>query len=93
VISLGIDESKSGSLLVLSAIVGKALPMQKLEASWRRDLADSGVEYFHAQEHWNLRSKAYRGISRAEREKLLVRFVGHIHRYSPPFSVRRVCHC
>jgi hypothetical protein len=35
--------------------------------------------YFHAKEHWNLRSKAYHGISKAEREQLLERLVLHLH--------------
>jgi hypothetical protein len=82
VISLGIDESKSGSLLVVSAVVGKAACTQKLDAEWKRDLAEKGVDYFHAQEHWNLRSKPYHGLGMPEREELLTRLVAHVHRRS-----------
>ncbi len=86
VIDIGIDESKSGPLLVVSAIVGKTSPMRKLDAEWKRELVSSGVDYFHAQEHWNLRSKSYHGISREERERLLKSLVGH---FQKPFSFWR----
>jgi hypothetical protein len=81
VIDIGIDESKpsSGPLLVVSAVVGKTSPMRKLDAEWKAELAKAGVDYFHAKEHWNLRSKAYHGISRDDRERLLNRLVLHLH--------------
>jgi hypothetical protein len=64
VIDVGIDESKSGSLLVVSAIVGKTSPMRKLHISWKSELTEAGIDYFHAKEHWNLKSKAYHGINK-----------------------------
>jgi len=79
VIDIGIDESESGSRLVVSGIVGKTSPMRKLDAEWKAELAKAGVDYFHAKEHWNLRSKAYHGISTDAREKLLNRLVLHLH--------------
>jgi hypothetical protein len=79
VINVGIDESKSGSLLVVSGIVGKTSLMHKLDTKWKAELATAGVDYFHAKEHWSLRSKAYHDISTAERETLLDRLVGHLH--------------
>jgi len=84
VIDIGIDKSKShvSRLIVVSAIVGNALQMRKLDAEWKRDLIRSGAEYFHATEHWNRSAKAYRGIGRGEREKLLGRLAGHVrHRF------------
>jgi hypothetical protein len=82
VIDLGIDESKSpdNPLLVVSAIVGNTSLMRKLDVEWKREFKASNVDYFHAQEHWNLKSKAYHGISTAEREALLNRLVLHLQR-------------
>lgn len=77
-IDVGVDESKSGSLLVLSGIVGKTAPMCKLRKAWDGELRRSGVEFFHAKEHWNLRAKPYNGVSRDEREKLLERLSLHL---------------
>jgi hypothetical protein len=84
VIDVGIDESKfpASPLIVVSAIVGNTALMRKLDAEWKRDLTESGVDYFHAKDHWNGSAKAYHGISRDERERLLARLVGHIqHRF------------
>jgi hypothetical protein len=81
VIDIGIDESLSppSPKLVVSAIVGNTSQMRKLDSEWKRDLANSGVDYFHAQEHWNILAKPYHGIRRDERERLLVRLVRHVH--------------
>jgi hypothetical protein len=82
VINIGIDESKSGSLLVLSAIVGKTRPMEKLNNEWSAELSRSGIDYFHAKDHWNLKAKAYHGISMRERQTLLDRLILHLqHRF------------
>ncbi len=81
VIDVGIDESKSGSMLVLSAIVGKTAQMRKLRKAWNEELHRLGVEYFHAKDHWNNRAKAYNGISREEREHLLRRLTLHLNHY------------
>jgi hypothetical protein len=79
VIDIGIDESKSppSPLLVLSAVVGNTAVMRKFDREWKRELLASGVDYFHAKEHWNGSSKPYHGVSRAERDKLLNRLVSH----------------
>ena len=45
-IDIGIDESKSGSTLVLSAIIGKTGSMEKLDTEWTCELKRSGVDYF-----------------------------------------------
>jgi hypothetical protein len=79
VIDIGIDESKSGSILVMSAIVGNTGLMRKLDTEWKRELIASGVDYFHANEHWNGNSKPYNGISRNERDALLSRLIRHFH--------------
>jgi hypothetical protein len=79
VIDIGIDESKSGSTLVLSAIIGKTGSMEKLDTEWSCELKRSGVDYFHAKDHWNRSFKPYHGISRDEREMLLARLIGHLH--------------
>jgi len=81
VIDVAIDESKSAQscLLVVSAIVGKTALMRKLSVEWKRELVRSGVDYFHAKEHWNGRAKAYHGIGHDEREKLLDRLIRHLH--------------
>jgi hypothetical protein len=79
VIDVGIDESKSGSLLVVSAIVGKTSTMRKLDSEWKREITTAGIDYFHAKEHWNLKSKAYHGISTTERKALLDRLIVHLH--------------
>ena len=63
---------------MLSAIVGNTAKMRQLDKEWKRDLVASNVDYFHAQEHGNLRAKPYNGISRTEREKLLNRLIAHI---------------
>jgi len=84
VIDIGIDESKShaSQLIVVSAIVGNTMQMRKLDAEWKRDLIRSGADYFHATEHWNGSAKAYHGIGRPERKKLLGRLAGHVrHRF------------
>jgi hypothetical protein len=82
VIDIGIDESQSGSLLVVSAIVGKTPLMRKLSREWKRELAQSGVDFIHAKDHWNMQYKPYHGISRDEREKLLNRVICHLHNRS-----------
>jgi hypothetical protein len=81
VIDIGIDESLSppNPKLVVSAIVGNTQRMKKLDAEWKRDLAESGVDYFHAKDHWNMKAKPYHGISTEERRNLLGQLVGHIH--------------
>ena len=79
VIDIGIDESQSrpNPLLVVSAIVGNTAVMRNLDKEWKRELVSSGVDYFHATEHWSGSSKPYHGISRAERDKLLNQLVRH----------------
>jgi hypothetical protein len=81
VIDIGIDESKSppSQLLAVSAIVGNTGVMRKLDKEWKRELTTTGVDYFHAKEHWNGSAKPYHGISRTERDKLLNRLVSHAH--------------
>ena len=64
---------------MISAIVGKTALMRKLTVEWKRELATSGVDYFHATEHWNGRSKPYHGIGHDEREELLARLIRHLH--------------
>jgi len=66
-INVGVDESKSdsSSLLVLSAIVGNTAQMRKMDRSWKHDLNTSGVDYFHAKDHWNASARSYHGISRS----------------------------
>jgi hypothetical protein len=84
VIDIGIDESKSppSPLLVLSAIVGNTGSMRKLDKEWKRDLSASGVDYFHAKDHWNFQAAPYHDIGRIERQKLLERLVSHTqHRF------------
>jgi hypothetical protein len=81
VIDIGIDESLSppSPKLVVSAIVGNTARMRKLDTEWKRDLADSRVDYFHAKDHWNTFAKPYHGISTERRRNLLGQLVGHIH--------------
>ena len=62
---------------MVSAIVGNTGIRRKLDTEWKRELVSSGVDYFHAKEHWNGSSKPYHGISRAERDKLLNQLVRH----------------
>ena len=57
----------------------KLLPLRKLNKEWKRELTETGVDYFHAQEHWNLQSKAYHGLGTKGRDKLLDRLVCHLH--------------
>ena len=78
-IDIGIDESQSGSLLVVSAIVGRTRLMRKLSVEWKRELAESGVDFIHSKDHWNMKYKPYHGISRGEREKLLSSVICHLH--------------
>lgn len=80
VIDIGIDESQSGSMLVVSAIVGNTRSMRKLDSEWRRELNQSGVDYFHAKDHWNPKASAYHGINKDARERLLNKLVRHLHR-------------
>lgn len=77
-IDIGIDESQSGPILILSAIVGNTGMLSKLNAEWKRELVQAGVDYFHATEHWNGRSKAYHGLGSIERDALLDRLICHL---------------
>lgn len=82
VVDVGIDESKSSetSLLVVSAIIGNTGQMKKMSKSWSRDLEAIGVDYFHAKDHWNGKSKPYHGIDRPAREKLAAQLISRITR-------------
>jgi len=82
VIDCGIDESKRGgsSLLVVSAMIGQTPNMRKLAVEWRKELANYGVDFFHAKEHWNGHAKPYHGLSMAKRGTLLSRLIRQIHR-------------
>lgn len=83
VIDIGIDESGAkGNLLVLSAIAGQTARMKKLSKAWAASLDQVGVDYFHAKEHWNRRSKPYHRISMTRRRWLVQQCVQHIHKYA-----------
>jgi hypothetical protein len=82
VIDIGIDESGAKNLLVVSALAGQTARMKKMSKAWTASLERVGVDYFHAKEHWNRRSKAYHGISVTKRRWLLQQCVKHIHKYS-----------
>jgi hypothetical protein len=66
--------------LVVSAIVGNTSQMIRMSSSWNRDLKASGVDYFHAKDHWNGSAEQYHGIDRPAREKLAVRLISRITR-------------
>jgi hypothetical protein len=83
VIDLGIDESgKSGDRLIVSALLGQTTRMKKLKAKWAAHIAEAGIDFFHAKEHWNGRSKAYRGLSANKRKSLLESLSSDIGKYS-----------
>ncbi|MGA3237557.1 MAG: hypothetical protein ABSG03_14775 [Bryobacteraceae bacterium] len=82
-IDLGIDESgKSGDRLIVSALLGQTTRMKKLKAKWAAHIAEAGIDFFHAKEHWNGRSKAYRGLSANKRKSLLESLSSDIGKYS-----------
>ena len=82
VIDAGLDESRSDSgLLVVSAVAGQTSQMKKLDKLWSEDLAEDNVDFFHAKEHWNGRSKAYHGLSQRKRQTLLAKLIHHIHKF------------
>jgi hypothetical protein len=83
VIDIGIDESGGkNNLLVVSALAGQTARMRKMSHAWTASLEGVGVDYFHAKEHWNRRSKAYHRVSIAKRRWLVQQCVRHIHKYA-----------
>jgi hypothetical protein len=83
VIDCGMDESlSSAGILVVSALVGQSSMMARLSKIWQRDLEAFGVDFFHAKEHWNKRSRAYHGLSNAKRRQLLLRLIDHVRKFS-----------
>lgn len=82
-IDCGIDESQPlrQDLIFVSAIIGQTSKMAKLAKAWEAHLNECGVDYFHAKEHWNKRSKAYHGLSTRKRKMLLDRFVELIRKH------------
>jgi len=84
VIDLGIDESRIAgrNVLVVSAVIGQTSMMRKLAREWKKDLADNGVDYFHAKDHWNGRSKPYHGLSNQKRRELLQTLIADVHRFA-----------
>lgn len=80
---LGIDESgRSGEKLIVSALIGQTTQMKRLKAKWTGKIAEAGIEFFHGKEHWNGRSKAYRGLSTTKRKTVLKSLAGCIGKYS-----------
>jgi hypothetical protein len=83
VIDLGIDESgKSGDKLIVSALLGQTALMAKMKSKWSKDIGVAGVDFFHAKEHWNKKSKAYHGLSMTKRKSLLKSLAPHIGKYA-----------
>jgi hypothetical protein len=83
VIDCGLDESESSKgILVVSAVVGQTSHMRKLATNWKKDLEISNVDFFHAKEHWNRKSKPYHGLSNRKRKQLLLSLIGHIRKFA-----------
>jgi hypothetical protein len=82
-IDLGIDESgRSGKTLIVSGLLGQTSRMSKMKTAWNADIMSTGVDYFHAKEHWNRRSKPYAGISTVKRKQLLNSLAPHLGKYA-----------
>jgi hypothetical protein len=92
-IDWSMDESGSSNdkTLVVSAVIGQTVLVRKFERDWTRALKDAGVDYFHAKEHWNLRAKAYHGISFRKREALLCLLATHMQKYCRATVSAQIC--
>src|ERR1700730_3247123 len=55
--------------------------MSRTATAASRDLRQANVDFFHAREHWNLKSKPYHGLSVTKRKELLAKLIRHINTF------------
>jgi hypothetical protein len=79
-VDLGIDESGSGDVLVVSVQTGVVEKARKMKSKWRTELRKSGVKFFHSVDYDNATKGIFKHLDRTKRKILLQSLSGNLRK-------------
>lgn len=79
-VDLGYDEGGCGDTLLVSLQMGVTQKAKKFKKSWKADLLESGIPFFHSVDYDNFDDGIFRGMSHDTRKLLLASLTGHLRK-------------